>query len=99
MVVFTMHDHTPTYSRTKKTPIHEIRTSLATAVSTPFWLDQPQRPPVTPALLEDTTADLLVVGGGYCGLWTALIAKERNPQLDVVLIHGNKNNNTATRPK
>jgi len=90
MVVLTMDDRAPTYSRTKKTPIQEIRASLNTAVSTPFWLDQPQRPPVTPALLEDTTADLLVVGGGYCGLWTALIAKERNPQLDVVLIEGNE---------
>src|SRR6218665_3848455 len=88
--VLTMDDRAPTYSRTKKTPIQEIRASLNTAVSTPFWLDQPQRPPVTPALLEDTTADLLVVGGGYCGLWTALIAKERNPQLDVVLIEGNE---------
>src|SRR6185312_15837730 len=32
--------------------------------------------------------DLLVVGGGYSGLWTALRAKERDPRRDVVLIEG-----------
>ncbi|NGO49377.1 NAD(P)/FAD-dependent oxidoreductase [Streptomyces ureilyticus] len=32
--------------------------------------------------------DLLVVGGGYSGLWTALLAKERDPRRDVVLVEG-----------
>ena len=31
-------------------------------------------------------ADLVVVGGGYTGLWTALRAKERDPGRDVVLL-------------
>ncbi len=31
-------------------------------------------------------ADLVVVGGGYAGLWTALRAKERDPARDVVLL-------------
>lgn len=43
-----------------------------------------------PALVGDTTCDLLVVGGGYSGLWTALVAKERDPSLDVVLVEGNE---------
>ena len=30
--------------------------------------------------------DLLVVGGGFTGLWTALLAKQRNPERDVLLI-------------
>ena len=37
-------------------------------------------------LVGRTTADLTVVGGGYTGLWTALLAKAARPQLDVVLL-------------
>ncbi|MER6915415.1 FAD-dependent oxidoreductase [Streptomyces sp. NPDC000594] len=62
--------------------------SLADASPTPFWLDDPARPPALPALTGDTRCDLLVVGGGYTGLWTALLAKERDPDRDVVLIEG-----------
>ncbi|MFG2288739.1 NAD(P)/FAD-dependent oxidoreductase [Streptomyces sp. NPDC048595] len=65
-------------------PVH----ALADASPTPFWLDDPARPDALPALVGDETCDLLVVGGGYSGLWTALIAKERDPQRDVVLIEG-----------
>lgn len=65
-------------------PVH----ALADAAPTPFWLDDPARPDPRPALIGDETCDLLVVGGGYSGLWTALIAKERDPQRDVVLIEG-----------
>ncbi len=38
------------------------------------------RPDPLPPLTGATTADLLVVGGGYTGLWTALLAKERRPR-------------------
>ncbi|WP_030992984.1 FAD-dependent oxidoreductase [Streptomyces sp. NRRL S-1813] len=62
--------------------------ALADAEPTPFWLTDPDRPAARPALVGDETCDLLVVGGGYSGLWTALIAKERDPQRDVVLIEG-----------
>jgi len=51
-----------------------------------FWLDDPDRPSRLPALTGEETADLAVVGGGYTGLWTALRAKERRPELDVVLV-------------
>ncbi len=60
--------------------------SLAEAQPAPFWLDDPGRPPASPALVGEEHCDLLVIGGGYTGLWTALIAKERDPQRDVVLI-------------
>ncbi|WP_127355489.1 NAD(P)/FAD-dependent oxidoreductase [Actinacidiphila soli] len=62
--------------------------SLAEAQPTPFWLEDPGRPQANPALVGDEHCDLLVVGGGYSGLWTALIAKERDPSRDVVLIEG-----------
>ncbi|AUY49648.1 FAD-dependent oxidoreductase [Streptomyces sp. CB01881] len=62
--------------------------ALSDARPTPFWLEDPGRPEALPALVGDAHCDLLVVGGGYSGLWTALIAKERDPSLDVVLVEG-----------
>ncbi|MFF2353936.1 NAD(P)/FAD-dependent oxidoreductase [Kitasatospora sp. NPDC058115] len=62
--------------------------ALSDARPTPFWLEDPGRPAALPALAGDTDCDLLVVGGGYSGLWTALVAKERDPSLDVVLVEG-----------
>jgi putative aminophosphonate oxidoreductase len=37
-------------------------------------------------LLEDTKADVCIVGGGYTGLWTALRIKELEPAADVVVL-------------
>src|SRR4029079_124080 len=34
------------------------------------------------------SADLVVVGGGYFGLWTALLAKEGDPERAVLLLEG-----------
>ncbi|MCZ7457693.1 NAD(P)/FAD-dependent oxidoreductase [Streptomyces sp. WMMC940] len=62
--------------------------SLSDAQPVPFWLEDPGKPAALPALTGDEQTDLLVVGGGYSGLWTALIAKERDPLRDVVLIEG-----------
>jgi glycine/D-amino acid oxidase-like deaminating enzyme len=39
-----------------------------------------------PPLAADTTADVLVLGGGYTGLWTAFFLKERDPGIDVTLL-------------
>ncbi|MFJ9208070.1 NAD(P)/FAD-dependent oxidoreductase [Streptomyces sp. NPDC102264] len=62
--------------------------SLSDARPVPYWLDDPGRPGALPALTGDEHCDLLVIGGGYSGLWTALLAKERDPERDVVLIEG-----------
>jgi putative aminophosphonate oxidoreductase len=37
-------------------------------------------------LLENVTADVCIVGGGYTGLWTALRIKELEPDADVVIV-------------
>jgi glycine/D-amino acid oxidase-like deaminating enzyme len=63
-----------------------VAKSLANAAPTPFWLDQPDAPETLPALAEHVTTELAVVGGGFTGLWTALLAKERDPSRDVVLL-------------
>ncbi|HEY7175111.1 MAG TPA: FAD-dependent oxidoreductase, partial [Micromonosporaceae bacterium] len=70
-----------------RTPGNErVRRALAEAVPKPYWLDQPDRPDALDPLDGPTTADLVVIGGGFTGLWTALIAKERDPGRDVVLL-------------
>ncbi len=33
-----------------------------------------------------TACELLIVGGGFTGLWAALQARERMPDLDIVLL-------------
>lgn len=55
----------------------------------PFWLDQALRSEHAapcPPLAGDTRADVCIVGGGYTGLWTAIMLKEHDPGLDVVLV-------------
>src|SRR2546430_9165469 len=39
-----------------------------------------------PPLSGETKADVLTVGGGYTGMWTAHFLKEREPALDVVVL-------------
>jgi len=56
-----------------------LHPSLADASTTPFWLDSPERPDPRPPYDVNGTADLCVVGGGFSGLWTAILAKERDP--------------------
>lgn len=69
-----------------------VSAALAPAVFGSMWLDpqvsgeRPEFPPMT----GPTSCDLLVVGGGYTGLWAALHAADRNPGATVVLIEGRR---------
>jgi glycine/D-amino acid oxidase-like deaminating enzyme len=52
-----------------------------------WWLDSdPLEPEAHSSLIGDVGADLCVVGAGYTGLWTALLAKERDPDRVVVVV-------------
>jgi glycine/D-amino acid oxidase-like deaminating enzyme len=65
-----------------------VSAALAPSRHGVFWLED--APGTTyAALTGSTTADLAVVGGGYCGLWTAVLAKRRNPAARVVLLEAN----------
>jgi glycine/D-amino acid oxidase-like deaminating enzyme len=75
-----------TGARRASAPDARLLASVANASPVPFWLDD--LPVVEPlaALVGDVEADLVVVGGGFSGLWTALLAKEQDPTRDVVLL-------------
>ena len=64
----------------------ETLKSIADAIYVPFWLDHPARPKPDPELTRDISTDLLIIGGGFTGLWTALLAKEENPGREIVIL-------------
>jgi glycine/D-amino acid oxidase-like deaminating enzyme len=69
-----------------RTPTASALAALRDAEPTPFWLDSPHRPAPQPALVGPDSADLAVVGAGYTGLWTALLAKQADPDRDVIVL-------------
>lgn len=66
----------------------ETLKSLSNVIHTPFWLDDPLRPAPQPDLTTQISTNLLVIGAGYSGLWTALLAKEEDPSREVVILEG-----------
>jgi glycine/D-amino acid oxidase-like deaminating enzyme len=65
---------------------NETLRSIADVSHAPFWLDDPSRPTPEPELTKSVSTDLLVIGAGFTGLWTALLAKEENPSHEVVIL-------------
>ena len=52
----------------------------------PFWLEQALQAdpsPTCPPLQGEVRTDVCIVGGGYTGLWTAIMLKQQNPELAV----------------
>jgi len=54
-----------------------------------FWIEDAPGDEY-PQLTADLRCDLAVVGGGYSGLWTALLAKRENPGARVVLLEARR---------
>ncbi len=63
-----------------------VSASLQGSSPTAYWLDDAAQPPALAPLAGPDSADLVVVGGGYLGLWTALLAKERDRDREVLLV-------------
>jgi glycine/D-amino acid oxidase-like deaminating enzyme len=67
-------------------PRPETLTSLVDARPFPYWFDDSLRPEPAGALIGSINTDLLVIGAGFTGLWTALLAKDNDNSRQVVLI-------------
>jgi glycine/D-amino acid oxidase-like deaminating enzyme len=55
-----------------------------------FWIADAGSPEVLPSLEGDHTADVVVVGGGYTGLWTAWHLLAAEPEASVVVLEGGR---------
>ena len=73
-------------------PASAVAHSLKDTRSAVFWTEdlpdslRPARPP----LRGTVNTDLVIVGAGYTGLWTALLAKLRHPDQRVVVVEANR---------
>ena len=69
-----------------------VRHSLTGTATRTFWIDdlpvalRPDRAPLRGGL----STELVIVGAGYTGLWTALLAKLRDPGREVVVVEANR---------
>ena len=61
-----------------------------------YWLDSLPAAGRESSLMQDICCDLLIVGGGFCGLWAAIIAKEQQLDRHVVLIEARSIANGAS---
>jgi len=62
--------------------------SLANVKNSPYWLDDVDAPDDRARVVGALSADLLIIGGGFTGLWAAIEAITHDPSLDVVVVDG-----------
>ena len=55
-----------------------------------FWIAEAGSPAVLPALEGNGDADVVVVGGGYTGLWTAWHVLDAQPDAAVVVLEAGR---------
>lgn len=60
--------------------------ALKESKNSPVWHDPEIMPEPQPPLSGQAQCELLIVGGGFTGLWAAIQAKEREPEADIILI-------------
>jgi glycine/D-amino acid oxidase-like deaminating enzyme len=62
------------------------RSALRDAKPAVFWTDSPNAPDPAPTLSGVQRADLVIVGGGFSGLWAAITAADRDPGRSIVVL-------------
>ncbi len=67
-----------------------VTKALSEARLFPYWRDSAAAPAPEPEQVGATSADLVIVGGGFTGLWAALQAKEAAPGRDILLVEAFK---------
>jgi glycine/D-amino acid oxidase-like deaminating enzyme len=77
-------DRTTVFER-HPTPRRAVDAALAASRHQVLWLDDLIRTE-HPRLVGQHAADLVVIGAGYTGLWTAIRAKERDPGRRVIMV-------------
>jgi len=58
-----------------------------------WWMEEARAafaPEPCPPLSDETTADVVILGGGYTGMWTAWFLLERDPTCDIVLLEADE---------
>jgi glycine/D-amino acid oxidase-like deaminating enzyme len=55
-----------------------------------YWLEEAGRPPPLPPLDGQADADVVVIGGGYTGMWAAWWIREATPEARVVLLEADR---------
>lgn len=64
--------------------------ALSNTSPEPYWSNDVEAAPACAALASDLSCDLAIVGGGFTGLWSALKAKEQQPDAHIVLLEAGR---------
>lgn len=64
--------------------------SLKHAIPQPYWLEVAAPAAEFSRQVGESRCDLAIVGGGFTGLWTALLARQRYPDRRIVLLEAQR---------
>lgn len=55
-----------------------------------YWINEAGLPPLAPALDRELDVDVVIVGGGFTGMWTAWHLTEADPDLRIALLDSHR---------